>query len=363
MAAKALGAVAAASVTAGTQAPPVPLSTFALTDQPPGSVWRYAPTAAAADLVLPPHADEALARVVASFEPAILVVEHPALIRLLGSRRPVRPRIIVDLHNVESAVSQRAAARIFPLAFGRWRAELSAARASRRAERQIAVVADRVWACSPQEATRFRKVAGAASIRVVPNGIPRPDRLPKDLAPLRQSADGTVHLAMIGHLGYGPNVAAARWFIQRVLPALRRHLDARLVLAGRAPGPDIIAFAAASHVQLVPDPERTEDVLQAADIAILPLRLGGGTRIKAIEAMAWGIPIVATRFAVEGLGLVDGVHFRAAETARDFVGAVTALARDPEERLRLRAAARAHCMANFGPGAIAAAVREGLAAP
>lgn len=104
-----------------------------------------------------------------------------------------------------------------------------------------------------------------------------------------------------------------------------------------------------------------QNALAASALGEVTLRAGSGTRIKALEAMAWGLPIVATALAVEGLGLVPGVHYRAAETTRGFAGAITGLADDASACAAQRAAARAHAIERYGPAAIAAAVRRALA--
>ena len=153
-------------------------------------------------------------------------------------------------------------------------------------------------------------------------------------------------------------------FANRILPALRHRIDARLVLAGRSPAPAVRALNALPAVRSVADPDDMEPILADADIAVLPIRLGGGQRIKVLEALSRGLPMVATRFAVEGLDLIDGLHFSEAETTPDFVDAIAALAADAGERSRLRDAAWLHCRHNrSGPPAIARAVRAGLAPP
>jgi glycosyltransferase involved in cell wall biosynthesis len=118
--------------------------------------------------------------------------------------------------------------------------------------------------------------------------------------------------------------------------------------------------ARASRRIFVGDPETTTGLLVAADFAVMPLRRGGGTRIKALEAMAWGVPMIATERAIEGLGLQDGVHFRLAETEAQFIQGVVDLWTDADAYEAQRRAAYRYAWKRFGPDAIGLAVKEGL---
>jgi glycosyltransferase involved in cell wall biosynthesis len=113
-------------------------------------------------------------------------------------------------------------------------------------------------------------------------------------------------------------------------------------------------------VDVVANPAAVSDLLSTADIAVMPLRRGGGTRIKALEAMGWGLPIVATSRAVEGLRVQDGVHVRIAETAEAFVAAVVELCEHGDVYESQRSAAHRHLEEHFRPDIIRRAVREAL---
>lgn len=361
-AASALGPVALASVTAATEPPPAPIASYSLTDRPLGSVWRQAPTTAPADLIIPDDARDGLRRALEAFAPDTLLVEHPALAGLAAEVRGHGMRLVVDLHNVDSAAEARMAAALPFTSRRRWRTR-RASRASAQAERAIAAAADAVWVCSGDEEIRFRSHTRPPPVHIVPNGIPRSRILSAGLPAMREAAPGEIRLILVGHLGYPPNVDAAQRLARDILPALRERLDARLVLAGRSPAPDVQALDADPGIDVIADPDDLEPVLADADIAVLPIRLGGGTRFKVLEAMSRGLPVVATRFAVEGLELTDRLHYRAAEKTGDFVATISGLAADPAERSRLREAAWSHCLETFGPEAIARAVRAGLVGP
>jgi glycosyltransferase involved in cell wall biosynthesis len=113
---------------------------------------------------------------------------------------------------------------------------------------------------------------------------------------------------------------------------------------------------AGNGVEVLANPVDTSGLLAAGDFVVLPITIGGGTRIKAIEAMAWGIPVIASTRAVEGLGLVDRVSVRFAETPSHYCEAIGSLWSDPVAYRAQRDAARQHALARFGPEAIAKAV-------
>jgi len=364
-AAAGLGPVGVLSVTVAPVGmnPPADIVHYAMTARPAGSLHELRPTSAETDRVLPPEAAAGFARALAHFAPDTLVIEHPALLPLAVAGRRAGTKLVMDMHNVESALAERFARAQPFLAFGAKRAERAAARASARHERDALRKADAVWVCSTDEAKRLPTIAGGAAVHVVPNGIPRPESAPGVVKPAKPRGHGATTLFFAGHLGYQPNVAAVLWLVKRILPLAGRNADLRVVLAGRSPAPAVRALAQNAAVSVVADPPSLDELLAAADIAVLPLRIGGGTRIKVLEAMSRGIPLAATPFAVEGLGLVDGQHYAAATTTRAFARAIVRLAQDPDGRTKLAAAAFRHCVANFGPSAIVRAVRRGLAAP
>jgi len=297
--------------------------------------------------------------------PDVVVVEGVALLgwaRALREHLPAKTRIVIDFHNVESALLEaQDRARLpgplrplAPLVFGRRWAE------AKRLDREAIALADAIWTCSRRdEATALSLAGSGINSVVIPNPVPLwcgEFRAEPAMAPQRP------RILFIGHLGYPPNKAAVRRLAGSIMPrVLRRFPEARLTVAGRRPNARLKALADKSpFADLVPDPADLAPHYRAADMVLLPLSEGGGSRIKVLEALAIGLPVVATAKATEGLDLEPGRHYLAAETPEDFAAAVERLVREPDLAERLRKEGSAFVEAAHGPDAIAADVRAAL---
>lgn len=296
-----------------------------------------------------PLAPEGIATLIAMvrrLEPDFVLFEGVMVLAALIALRAEFPalRLIVDMHNVESALDlanacARYPAPLRPLVRHARRRRLEAARA---AERRAGGLADALWACSEEDARALRGLGIRAPVHVVANPVPSwaLDMLATTWTPRGQD------LLFVGHLGYGPNKRAVAELCRVILPALTRlRPDTRLHVCGRAPGARLARMVAAHGHKLTADPADLRPAYARAAAAVMPLREGGGTRLKALEALAAGCPVVATAKAVEGLGLVPGHHYLAAEHPKDFVAALLRL--DAEDGL-------AHALAAEGRRLIAA---------
>ena len=287
-----------------------------------------------------------------AFQPDTILVEGVPLAALLKHLRPLTKQLILDMHNVESDLvlqQQTAGAR------------LDAARI-RRLERRAMTIVDRVWVCSGQDRDRLiQRDRPAVPVDVVPNGIPRIERLQAVSNVWKNPAGGDPVLLFVGHLGYRPNVQAAKQLAHEILPRVRETFPAaRAVLVGRYPRPDVQVLVECPGVEVHADPPDLAEVYARAHVAVVPLREGGGTRLKILEAMAAGLPVVATPLAAEGLDLVDGEEVFLAESSEALANGVIALCRDPDRRERQTRCAEITARLRFGPEAVAFAVRGGI---
>lgn len=306
----------------------------------------------------------ALARLLAAardFRPDTIVVEGIPLFALIEHLRPMAPTLVLDMHNIESDLARQMMPKTSWLA-GLFSKRTRQVRRMRDMESKSLRMVDKVWVCSRQDRERLRGLSGGRTIAdVIPNGIPRFELIPETLVSQHAMIDNQPTLLFIGHLNYAPNIEAARRLATQILPRLRATLGgAKLIVAGRSPNRALNDLAALPDVELIANPEDLSELYRRAHLTIVPLMTGGGTRLKILEAMAWGLPVVATRLAAEGLELIDGMDIDFAESDEELAARAAALCTDPVRREARRRRARETAAQRFGPAAIEAAVSASL---
>ncbi|NLA35429.1 MAG: glycosyltransferase [Actinobacteria bacterium] len=186
-----------------------------------------------------------------------------------------------------------------------------------RAQRHLAAHVERTFVCSQLDVAR----SAIPNVVAVPNGYQRTFEPASHFEPNDPSAP--VFL-FIGLLSYDPNADAVRWFASSVLPLVRQRLpNATFRVVGRG-AEHVSAVAALPGVELVGGVESLEPELRGADVAVIPLRSGAGTRLKVVEAMANRLPMVTTTIGCEGIDLDDGIHAWIRDDAREFAEACVA---------------------------------------
>jgi glycosyltransferase involved in cell wall biosynthesis len=149
-------------------------------------------------------------------------------------------------------------------------------------------------------------------------------------------------------MDYPPNIDAAAWFCEAILPAVRARLPGfEFRIVGRDPTPQVRALARRPGVVVTGEVPEIAPHLADCLALVVPLRAGGGTRLKILEALALGRPVVATPLGAEGLGLADGETVLLAETAAQFADRLAALAGSPALRERLARQGRALVEARY----------------
>jgi sugar transferase (PEP-CTERM/EpsH1 system associated) len=242
-------------------------------------------------------------------------------------------RRVVDFIDVDSEKWREFARHTSPpLA---WLYGLEAARLH-RLEAQIAATADSVLVASDSEAALLRRALPSAPLRVVQNGVDTRYFHPVT----RANSARPPQLVFCGSLDYRPNIEAVLFFLDNVLPLVRRRApDVEFTAVGHRPPGALLRAARRAGVRVAGSVPDARPFLAAADICVVPLRFGRGVKNKVLEAMAMGVPVVATRVAVEGLAVRDGVQLLIADTAADFATAVTELISDRARRDALAVAA------------------------
>lgn len=222
----------------------------------------------------------------------------------LAARRP----IIYNAHNIESEYvrglpGQRALARI----------------AMRRFESRLLAVADESWMVSRGDIRSAQALVPGARLRYVPNVVDVSAITPPQRAPRAPGQSGS-RLLMVGDFKYHPNVSGLEFLAGSVLPLVWESAPGvRLTLVGRgleswrSPDPRIeaVGFVDSLHPYYA-----------AADCVVVPLTEGAGTPLKFVEALAYGMPVVATPLAAKGLEVTDGVNYREAPDVASFAAAI-----------------------------------------
>ncbi len=257
-------------------------------------------------------------------------IELAPYLNIVEAARP-RPFVVFDDHNCEYLLQQRtcltdlrAPTRWFGAAYSfvQWRR-------LRRYEAQVCRRADRVLAVSAADAAALRKLVPGLDVTIVPNGIDTQTYTPAPSYPHAPT------LVFTGTMDFRPNVDAVLWFARKVLPRVRAEVpEARFVVVGQRPHRRLDGLRGDPAVTLTGWVEDVRPYIAGAAVYVAPLRMGGGTRLKLLEAMAMGRPVVATRLGAEGYPVTDGRELLLADTPADFAAAVVALLRAPEQEGR-----------------------------
>lgn len=230
----------------------------------------------------------------------------------------------------------------------RWLARRTIARL-RAAERAIALGWDGAGAAAPEDLAALAGELPGASLHLLPNVVDRPELDPADREPER--------VLFVGHLSYPPNVQGLRRFLAEAWPLVRAaRPEAQLDVVGMYPEAELAGQIAAAGGRLHANVPSVIPFYQRASVVISPIFYGSGTRIKIIEAMAFGRPVVSTTVGAEGLGLGPGREVLIADDLPRFAAAVVDLLGDPAQADALRVAGRLHYLAHFAPDVLAAAV-------
>lgn len=261
---------------------------------------------------------------------------------------PSRQPVVFDEHNAEYVLQRsawqsdrRQIARSIPALYSlvQWK-KLA------RYERRVCSRANHVVTCSRADANAIERLLTSDSpagfkptLSVIPNGVDTEYFVPSDEVCAKPLAD--LSLVFAGKMDYRPNIDAAEWLCREILPRVQTEIPlTHLFIVGQKPTPRVAALRKLPGVDVtgwVPD---TRPFVADAAVYVAPLRMGSGTRLKVLEAMAMGKAIVSTTRGVEGIDLQDGRHVVIADSADDLARQTASLLRDPERRRELGRAAR-----------------------
>lgn len=274
----------------------------------------------------------------------------------LAEAQPGSVRCQLDLDDIESTTNERLAALARLNGDEVNAANLEGnARAYARAERALFPRFDRLFVCSEHD--RERLGASHADVQVLPNVVSAPG-VPSPTGEERRP-DGFRFL-FVGQLNYPPNEDAVIWFAREVLPPLRKHRACSLVVGGRKPSRALQGlFEATPGVRAIGEFATAADGFSAGDALVVPLRAGGGTRIKILEAFAHGRPVISTSLGIEGIDATPERDFLLAENAEEFVRQAMRLIDNPTLRASLAKNARYLVELRYSPRVLVEVLRPG----
>ncbi len=216
-------------------------------------------------------------------------------------------------------------------------------------ETSVARSVDRVAVCSQLDATRL----GEPNVTVIPNGYDPPDH-PAG----RVEVGSPPTLLMQGSLKYPPNSDAARWLVREILPLIRAEIpDVRVRLVGD-PDDGVINLNDPPRVTVTGRVQSMIPELAQADLVVVPIRYGSGTRIKILESFAHRIPVVSTVVGAEGLDLEDGRQLLLAQDASSFAKACIRALKDQDLRRDLVEAAQRRFLDRHQWSTVQARIRD-----
>ena len=262
--------------------------------------------------------------------------------RAPGAKKPV---IVFDDLNAEFLLQKRAfeidrkSLRKWPKAFYSW----VQWRRLRSYEARVCTTVDRVLAVSETDAAVLRDLHNGINVTVVPNGVDcaffSPSARPADYA----EPNRIKHLAAIvftGTMDFRPNADAVVWFCQEMLPLIKKHFyHVHFYIVGKGPTPEVRALASPA-VTVTGYVSDIRPYIVNSQVYVVPMRMGSGTKLKVMEAMAMKIPVVSTTMGAEGIDVTPGQHLLLGDNPAEFAQHVMDLLENAAERQRLATNAR-----------------------
>jgi glycosyltransferase involved in cell wall biosynthesis len=249
-------------------------------------------------------------------------------------RRRTRAPVVFDWHNIESEAMRRYGRGVQSPARKLYAAMTASRLAGLEGDALRAALGHAV--CSERERNQLARVAPEARIAVVENGVDV-----RSFAKAPALPAGRARLLFVGSMNYHANVDAILFFARAVWPRLRlQHPELRLTIVGSNPSDAVLALESEPGIEITGTVEDVRPYYREAVAAIVPLRIGGGTRLKILEAMAAGVPVVSTALGAEGLAVSPGADILIADSREEWLAQVAALASQGELWSRLACAGR-----------------------
>jgi len=236
-----------------------------------------------------------------SYDMTVMVRNHSGPLLASVQRKTRTGRLLIDLDDDDGAFHRELAAALRASgdeAEARWN-ELEAD-AFDRLTIDNAGIADLTSVSNQSHVLPLSQRTMIKPPVVIPNSITMKEPFDHVSAPT---------MIMVGTLNYKPNTDAVLWFVNDIFPDIRKQIpDARLIIAGHSPPENVAQMASHEAITVIADAADLAPLYQSSMLVVVPLLAGSGTRIKVLEAAAFGLPLVSTAKGVEGLGLKENQH-------------------------------------------------------
>jgi len=253
---------------------------------------------------------------------------------------PKRPAIVIDWQNIESELMWRYSknARFWPK-------KMIARRTAgllQRSEVMLLGGGETHTVVSDREQQKLLGWCPSALVNVIPNGVDTDLFSASVISEMQKNATSDMlkpSILYVGAMDYHANIDGVTWFAREIWPEIAvKHPELEFVIVGRRPSGAVRALAS-QRIRVTGTVDDVRPFYASAVAVVVPLRVGAGTRLKILEAMAAGVPVVSTRLGAEGIDATTNVHLLLAENRAEMVAAIDQIA-DPHIRSRLVSAAR-----------------------
>lgn len=285
-----------------------------------------------------PALEARLREIAAEWRPDVVLLESLYMVPSLPAlRRATGAPAVLRSVNVEHEIWDRLAANARGPFLRPWLRLL----ASRLRTYEVGTMdsVDAILPVTAEDAETYRRLGARVPLHVTPVGMD-----PREW-PDRSGRGDPETLVFLGSLDWRPNLEAVRWFVGEVWPRVKAESPrARFRIAGSNPARELAGKALPDGVELLGRVADAREFLASGSAMVVPLLSGGGVRVKILEAMALGVPVVSTRLGATGIAAQDGRQILLADDAASLASACTRLLRDRDSSVRLGRAGRARIL-------------------
>jgi sugar transferase (PEP-CTERM/EpsH1 system associated) len=253
---------------------------------------------------------------------------------------PSRPAILVDWHNIESELMWRYSQNT-----SFWPKRIVARRTAALLQRSEMKLLERCrmhTVVSEREREKLLGRCPSTHVNVIPNGVDTNFFSASQISEMRRNTQSAVpkpSILFVGSMDYHANIDGVTWFTREIWPEIaEKHPELEFVIVGRHP-PGAVRALASERIRVTGTVEDVRPFYASAMAVVVPLRVGSGTRLKILEAMAAGVPVVSTRLGAEGIDATPNIHLLLADNRAEMVAAIHQMTNSPM-RSRLVLAAR-----------------------